>query len=169
MSAPILSGTRIGEPALSSRHRSKNWLRAVLSMRSGRHMFFPDLRCLRCRAGLVESQQVQSFVPSFFVKGAVFVVGAFDNALTLKNGLQFLHIVSGDVEKRFILWCVCHRFPYEWSRGIERSAAVQLATLVDASSNPRPYGKGWYRTAFSWKCLYGFPYIMQLRHLANQG
>lgn len=98
-------------------------------MRSGRHMFFPDLRCLRCRAGLVESQQVQSFVPSFFVKGAVFVVGAFDNALALKNGLQFLHIVSGDIEKRFILRCVCHRFPYEWSRGIERSAAFQLATF----------------------------------------
>ena len=95
---------------------------SALSMRPGRHMFFPDLRRLRCRAGLVEAQQVQSFRPSFLVEGAVFVVGAFDNALALKNGLQFLHIVSGDVEKRFILRCVCHRFPYGWSRGIQRGA-----------------------------------------------
>jgi hypothetical protein len=30
----------------------------------------------------------------------------------LKNGLQFLYEVSGDVEKRFVLGCVVHGFPY---------------------------------------------------------
>jgi hypothetical protein len=61
--------------------------------------------------------------------------------------------VPGDVEKGFIFRCVWHRFPYEWSRGIERNTAVQLATLVGCIKQSAPLWEGWYRTAFSWRYL----------------